>query len=52
MVNRFYLLSSLFFVGGALLALRSAATPANDLTLIGSLFFFIAALTGVVKKVR
>jgi hypothetical protein len=50
MVNRLYLLSSLFFVAESILAIKAAQTPANDLTLLGSLFFFFAALTGVMKK--
>jgi hypothetical protein len=52
MVNRFYLISSLFFVAGAMLAFSAAATAVNGLYLLGSLFFFLAALTGVMSKGR
>jgi hypothetical protein len=41
--NRFYLLSSLFFLSGAILALRSAISPINLLYVLGSAFFVLAA---------
>jgi hypothetical protein len=50
MSNRFYLISSLCFVGGALLAFRAAISPISTLYLLGSGFFFVAAVCSIFKK--
>jgi hypothetical protein len=52
MMNRLYLVSSLFFTAGAFLALRETLSAINCMYLMGSLFFFLAALTGIVGKSR
>jgi len=50
--KRFYLLSSLFFLGGAVLAIRSAISPINLLYVLGSAFFVIAASASVFGRGR
>jgi YrhK-like protein len=50
MSNRVYVLSSLCFLCGAILAFRSAASMIDGLYVAGSAFFLIAASLGVLKK--
>jgi hypothetical protein len=50
MSNRVYILSSLCFLCGAILAFRSAASLINALYIAGSFFFLVAATLGVAKK--
>jgi hypothetical protein len=50
MSNRVYVLSSLCFLAGAILAFRSSASLINGLYIAGSFFFLIAASLGVWKK--
>jgi hypothetical protein len=45
--NRLYLVSSIFFLSGAILALRAATSPINVLFVCGSGFFVMAAIAGV-----
>jgi hypothetical protein len=48
--NRFYLISSLCFLAGAILALISSPSLINVLLVAGSGFFVIAATFGLAKK--
>jgi hypothetical protein len=50
--NRFYLLSSLFFLSGSILAIRAAMSPINLLYVLGSGFFLLAASAGVFGRRR
>jgi hypothetical protein len=50
--NRFYLVSSVCFLGGAILALRAAMSPINVLYVLGSAFFVLAAGASVVAGRR
>jgi hypothetical protein len=50
MSNRVYVLSSLCFLAGAILAFRSSASLINGLYIAGSFFFLFAATLGVWKK--
>jgi hypothetical protein len=50
--NRFYLLSSLFFLSGAVLALRSERSPINLLYVLGSAFFVLAASASLSRRRR
>jgi hypothetical protein len=48
--NRFYLISSLCFLTGAILAVAFAPSAINIFLLLGSAFFVIAAALGLAKK--
>jgi hypothetical protein len=50
--NRFYLVSSVCFLSGAILALRAVMSPINVLYVLGSTFFVIAAGASVVAGRR
>jgi hypothetical protein len=50
--NRFYLVSSVCFLSGAILALRAAMSPINVLYVMGSAFFVLAAGASVVAGRR
>jgi hypothetical protein len=50
--NRLYLVSSLCFLGGAILALRAAISPINVFYVLGSAFFVLAAGASVVAGRR
>jgi len=52
MANRLYLISSLFFLAGATVAVRTEQSHVNWLYLIGSVFFFFAAAIGVLGRKR
>jgi YrhK-like protein len=48
--NRVYLLSSLCFLAGAILAFSSSHSMINAVYIAGSAFFVIAASLGLLKK--
>ena len=48
--NRVYLLSSLCFLAGAILAFLASHSIPNAIYIAGSAFFVIAALLGLLKK--
>ena len=50
MANRLYLISSICFLTGAIIAFRAAASPMNGMNLLGSAFFVAAASAGLRKK--
>jgi hypothetical protein len=50
MSNRVYVLSSLCFLSGAILAFRLFPSLINALYIAGSFFFLVAATLGVLKK--
>lgn len=52
MVNRLYFVCSWFFLGGAVVARWETASLANDLYLVGAIFFFLAAMLGVIVRKR
>jgi hypothetical protein len=47
MANRTYLISSFFFLAGAMVAFYAEHSTVNILYLLGSIFFLIAAALGV-----
>jgi len=50
LANRFYFISSVFFLAGSVWAAVETANPINVLILIGSVFFLIAATLGAFGK--
>jgi hypothetical protein len=50
MANHLYVVSSICFLAGAIMAYRVVASPINGLNVLGSLFFVAAASAGLLKK--
>jgi hypothetical protein len=48
--NRFYLISSVCFLAGAILAFKASPSLINGMLVAGSAFFVIAAGFGLAKK--
>jgi hypothetical protein len=48
--NRFYLISSICFLSGAILAFRASPSFINSMALAGSACFLVAAIFGLAKK--
>jgi hypothetical protein len=48
--NRFYLISSICFLTGAILAFQSSRSLINGMALAGSACFLVAAIFGLAKK--